>query len=737
MWKEYSRSYIKNNRSSGISVMVAAFISALFLSLLCSLFYNLWKYEVERIQIEEGSWQGRIEGSFDEDTLAAVQNFPNIEKVVINQEGTEGEKAAVDLYFEDMGTILEDLPKIAKLAEVPPEAVSCHHSLLAMYLIRDPQDTAPRLIFPLFLAITAMACISLVMIIHNSFAVTMNARVHQFGIFSSIGATPGQIRTCLLQEAAALCAVPVVSGNLLGIMIAMGLLKLANIMAGNLAEGRHEAEWGYHPLVFICTFAVTVFTVWLSAWYPARKLSRLTPLEAIKNTGELPLYKRKNSRVLSFFFGLEGELASNALKAQKKAWRTATLSLTFSFMAFTLMQCFFTLTDISTRMTYFEKYQDVWDVMVTVKDTEMDTFGGTKQMQELLDVRSCTVYQKAEAKRLITEEEISGQFRAAGGFENADQTFVSDTDSGWMIHAPVVILDDASFLSYCEQIGAEPRLDGAVILNRIRDSRNPNFRDPDYIPYLKEDRGITVLRSTADDKMAAKIPVITYTQEVPVLREEYGTLDYYELVHFLPVSLWKQIKTPIGGAEEDFYIRVLAGENAAMDELDRLEKEVTRLVGSGYTIVSENRIQEKLSDDKMKDGMMLIFGGFCVLLAFIGIGNVFSNTLGFVRQRRREFARYISVGLTPGGIKKMFCVEALIIAGRPVLVTLPLTILLAALMLKASYLEPMIFIREAPFIPVLAFIIAVFAFVALAYYIGGKKVLRYKLADILRDDTMN
>lgn len=51
--------------------------------------------------------------------------------MVINQEGIEGEKAAVDLYFEDMGTILEDLPKIAKLAEVPPEAVSCHHSLLA------------------------------------------------------------------------------------------------------------------------------------------------------------------------------------------------------------------------------------------------------------------------------------------------------------------------------------------------------------------------------------------------------------------------------------------------------------------------------------------------------------------------------------------------------------------------------------------------------------------------------
>ena len=48
MWKDYSKGYLKHNRASGISVMTAAFISALLLSLLCSLFYNLWAYEVER-----------------------------------------------------------------------------------------------------------------------------------------------------------------------------------------------------------------------------------------------------------------------------------------------------------------------------------------------------------------------------------------------------------------------------------------------------------------------------------------------------------------------------------------------------------------------------------------------------------------------------------------------------------------------------------------------------------------
>ena len=54
MWKEYSEGYIKNNVSSSFSVRISAFISALLLSLLCGLLFNTWKYEVERIGLEEG-----------------------------------------------------------------------------------------------------------------------------------------------------------------------------------------------------------------------------------------------------------------------------------------------------------------------------------------------------------------------------------------------------------------------------------------------------------------------------------------------------------------------------------------------------------------------------------------------------------------------------------------------------------------------------------------------------------
>ena len=736
MWKDYSSGYIKNNRSSGMSVMIAAFISALLLSLLLGLFYNAWKYEIESIEQEEGGWQSRIVGAFTQEDMEFIKNFANVKDVVISEKGAQIPEPVIDIYFDDMGAVLDDTMQIAGVLGVSSEKVIYNHELLAMYMIRDPQDTAPRLLFPLFILIVGMASFSLIIVIHNSFAVSMNARIHQFGIFSSIGATPKQIRSCLLQEAAALCILPILIGNLLGILISMGIIHMANDLLGSDVAGRHEAVFGYHPLVLVATLLLTVATIWISAWMPARKLSRLTPLEAIKNTGELQLKRKKKSPLLTCLFGLEGELAGGALKAQKRALRTASLSLIFSFLAFTIMQSFFALSGISTRETYFERYQGVWDIMVTVKDTDVDSFSEAQKLRAISGIRSAIVYQKAMAKRIIAEDEISEDMKSFGGFAVAGDKYVRKTDGGWLVNVPIVILDDASFLAYCEQIGIAPQLNGAVIWNQIRDVTNPDFRHPRYMPYVKGENAVSILRQSGKEEMTAEVPVLSYTEKVPVLREEYATLDYYELVHFIPVSLWKEIKGQIGGSEEDAYICMLCRDNVTSGELDALQGQVDSLIAGNYKTESENRIQEAEVNDKQIQGMMTIFGGFCVLLAVIGIGNVFSNTLGFVRQRKREFARYMSVGMTQGEIKKMFCVEALTIAGRPILITLPLAAITVGYMLKISYVEVGTFLAEAPLIPIMIFMLAIWGIVAFAYYLGWRNIRKINLAEVLRDDTM-
>lgn len=781
MWKEYSAGFLKNNHTSGVSVRISAFISALLLSLLCGVFYNMWKYEVERIEREEGGWQSRLIGEISDEDLEAIKNFGNVKDAVRNEGKRAGTLANVkeaetdtketemetdtkeaetvtDIYFYDLGNVFSDTPRIAGLAGIPPEKVVYNYPLLAMYLIRSSQDTAPRLVFPMFVLIMAMASLSLIVIIHNSFAVSMNARIHQLGIFSGIGATPKQIRTCLLQEAAALCAVPAIAGNLLGIAGSMGLLHMTNVLLGSGSPGRHEAAFGYHPLVLISALCATVITVWISAWLPARKLSRLTPLEAMKNVDELQLKRRKNSPVLTFLFGVEGELAGNALKAQRKALRTASISLILAFMAYTVMQCFFSLSGISTRETYFEKYQDVWDIMVTVRDAGGDAFEEAEAVRGLAGVKEAAVYQKAAAKRIVTEEEMSEEMKAFGGFSHAPGKFVTKAEGGWLVNAPIIILDDGSFLEYCGQIGITPRLDGAVIRNRIRDVTNPDFRHPDFMPYIKPDQpgketaagvsgqpgsqaapefqnsqaAVSVLRQPGREEAAAEIPVLSYTEKVPALREEYATLDYYELVHFIPVSLWKEIKGRTGGAEEEAYIRVLGNPHASREELNALQDEIEHLLSRKYTVVCENRVQEYEANQTQIQGMMAVLGGLCVLLALIGIGSVFSNTLGFVRQRKREFARYMSVGLTPEGLRKMFCIEALAIAGRPVLITLPAAVLAVGYMLKLSYLGVGEFLAEAPWMPIAVFMLAILGSVALAYFLAWRSVRRISLAEMIR-----
>ena len=84
MWKDYSSSYVKNNKASSLSIIIAAFISALLLSLLCSLFYNLWFYEVQSLKVEEGDWQGRFVGEISTDDLTLIENYASVEKVTVN-----------------------------------------------------------------------------------------------------------------------------------------------------------------------------------------------------------------------------------------------------------------------------------------------------------------------------------------------------------------------------------------------------------------------------------------------------------------------------------------------------------------------------------------------------------------------------------------------------------------------------------------------------------------------------
>ncbi len=197
MWKEYSKSYIKNNRASGISIMAAALVATMFLSLLCGLAYNFWAYDVEQIILEEGGWQGRLVcetlGSDDlseDNLLSSICQFANVEKVVVNGELSKKEGTVADVYFKNARTIYHDMPLIAAQLGLNEDSIQYNALLLSRYFIHNPEDEEPPMLLTLYAAILIIVAVSLILIIRGSFELSMNARIRQFGIFSSIGATP-------------------------------------------------------------------------------------------------------------------------------------------------------------------------------------------------------------------------------------------------------------------------------------------------------------------------------------------------------------------------------------------------------------------------------------------------------------------------------------------------------------------------------------------------------------------
>lgn len=725
MWKEYSFGYIKKNVASSVSIMIAAFISALFLSLICSIFYNMWQYDITRVISEEGNWQGRLTGEISDSDLETIKVYPNVSNAVADS--ATDEIRTVDIRFDNMRDIYTTLPQIAHAINLSETAVSYHETLLSEYMIFDPQDKQPPLLLAFYLVVIFLACVSLILIIHNAFAVSMGARIHQFGILSSVGATPRQISLALLQEAAVLCIFPILLGTVGGIVLCIGFIRFANSIGSGYRTV--EAIFQYHPAVWLVTILVSCLTVFLSAWIPAIKISRMAPLEAIRTTTDSQLKRKKRSRLLFLLFGMEGELAGNALKARKSALRTSSISLTLSFLAFSMFLSFMTLSGISTKYTYFERYKDTWDIMVTVKDKSLADFSDLSSISELNGIRSVTAYQKATAYTVLDEEHLTPELKSLGGLPAVAGSAAQVSGNGWVVEMPLLILDDASFIAYCDSVGVKEQVSGAILQNRIWDSVNSNFRYKQFIPFIEGLQSV-VLTDATGEATSAEIPILGITTTPPVLREEYAN---FSLVQILPESLWSKIEGYVNIVEPDTYLRVLALDDT---KVYPVEGEIKRLLDGENAIVIENRIQEALSGTEIKNGYMLLVGILCGLLAIIGIANIFSNTLGFLYQRKREFARYLSVGVTPAGIKKILWVEALTIAGRPILITIPLTVLFVAFAVKASYLNPVEFWAALPIVPLLSFILIIFLCVGLAYFIGGKRLIQSDLSESLKNDMM-
>lgn len=573
-----------------------------------------------------------------------------------------------------------------------------------------------------YVFVLAAVSISLAAMIHNAFEVSMNSRLHQLGILQSVGATPRQIRSFLLWEALLLCTIPILAGVMSGIGLCRLLMQF--IIAVTEPVRRYDLVFQIHGFVIAASIALSAVTVLLSAWVPAGRISRMSPLEAVHCKEEAPAAQMKQYRMFSFVFGITGELARKSIYSRRKALRTSTVSLAFSFLAFLSFLNFEAISGASTQKTYFERYRGVWDLMLTA-----DRDGGLlDKIRKIPGVESCIAYKTWTDEAVIPAAQLSREFIEAerNGLTGA---FGAEPDGNYRFSVNYYVLDDGSFRSYCAENGLEAE-GQAVLLNRIWDRLNSGRLDRTYLPPVDIEKTFSLRISGKDGEPAAEIAIgsSAFGSAMPRIREE-GAHDALSVV--LSERLYETFSERVSHSDIRYNVK-LRPEGRE----DDVERQIADFMPREANYTLEKRLEEERSDQEMRNALKFLVGLIAGLLACIGIANVFSSVLGQIYQRKREFARYFSVGLTPRGMAKILAAEAFIISLRPVLLGTLFNIPVILLALRAAELPVKVFWTVAPITPAVCFALFIFLSVCLAYFLGGRRICRGDLTEILKDDTM-
>lgn len=233
----------------------------------------------------------------------------------------------------------------------------------------------------LFISICAVLIIIImvgsVSLIYNAFSISVSERTKQFGLLSSVGATRKQIRHSVFFEAGILCLLAIPLGILCGWGgIAVVLHLLNDNIAGLFNYGSAVSLYAVLSLPGVLgAAAIGVLTVLISAWIPSLRATRVTPVAAIRQTGD---YKAKAKQVkvskLTYkLFGLPGVMAKKYYSVSRKKYRNTIISLAISVVLFI------------SAAAFGSGLRDTADKNAMVHNYDMVCYGISEERREVLE----------------------------------------------------------------------------------------------------------------------------------------------------------------------------------------------------------------------------------------------------------------------------------------------------------------------------------------------------------------
>ena len=131
----------------------------------------------------------------------------------------------------------------------------------------------------------------------------------------------------------------------------------------------------------------------------------------------------------------------------------------------------------------------------------------------------------------------------------------------------------------------------------------------------------------------------------------------------------------------------------------------------------------------------LFFYGFLTLITLIGVTNIINTLDTNVKLRRREIAMLKSVGLTPGGFRRMLRYESLFYGLTALLYGLPIGIALSVF-IYYQFNGVSTFAFTLPWGAILACIVGILAIVFVTMMISGAMIRNDNIVDTIKDENL-
>jgi len=665
---------------------------------------------------------------------------------------TATDKVDISILARDPRSIDTSAPEMAKnvgLSVTPSadgqiDSINYNQDLLAWMGGSGRSNYAG--FFPVILAtLIALIVFGSAFVIYNAFAISIGERKKQFGMFASVGATSAQIRRTVFIEAGIIAAISIPLGILAAIIGVGILLKLTQgIVAGLILDAEQGMPLVVSPLVIGLAALFSVATILLSAWLPARRASRVSPIDAIRQSGEIEEGKPSNLRtnpLIRRVFGFEGELALKSLQRDRKRYRTTLLSLMISIILFVA----FNALTLYTNTTQSIAVQAMnYDLQIDLDYRQSHANDFANMVSQLPEVQRVTFRRShyalyIPARSVITDPAYQALQELNNlKLENLPRPVEGDT---YAFVLEVSSVGQAEFARYAEQLGldvsqySDPAKPLGILLSHSTLRQNGKLYDFDLFN-LKPGDTIT---TTTMPEWSAKTGDKTQSS----LTWTIGTVTQANPLGFMGTTLTPRliVSDAVFDAFSDQMLKVGPINPGGMTlKSNDPEAAVTAIKRLYQSTVGGNFSYYSMADFNKASNLRtlltnLFFYGFLTLITLIGVVNIINTLDTSIKLRRREFAMLKSVGLTPGGFRRMLRYESLFYGLTALLYGLPIAIAVCVF-IYTQFDTVSSFAFMLPWGAIAICVLGILAIVFVTMMISGAAIRNDNIVDTIKEQNL-